>query len=181
MSRQSVIDNWYTDMTCKKTLLVYSAGFHFEQAAETIKTLFPETELTAAVPPSMIDRARLCPAVDRVIPTARERYSPLRHPIAIIGYVRNLRREQYDLAVAMFRSKKLGFLLYCTRSRNQAVASAAGELDPWNVGLIRAAAAVPIAAARRLGGLAVYGVIRLIVGLWQAATFLRPPTKPTAR
>lgn len=170
MSRKSVVDNQWARSGCERILLIYSAGFHFEKAAQTIKRLFPEAELTAATPPSMEERARHCDAIDRVLLTELERYSPVRNAGTVIRHVRKLRRDRYDMAVVMFRSMKLGVLLYCMRAAVTAVADVAGGLHPWHVGPVRATISVPAAAIRRLSGLAVYYTIRTIVGVWNAFT-----------
>lgn len=181
MSRLSVIDNKWAEAGCNSILLIYSAGFHFEKAAQTIKDLFPESKLTAAVPPSMEKRAQLCTAIDNVQLTGHERYSPVRNVTAVIRHVRDLRKNKYDIAVVMFRSMKLGGLLYCMRAQITAVADVDGALHQWHVGPVRAAMAVPAAALRRLAGLTAYYAIRTIITLWNTLAFFRNHDRPNHR
>jgi hypothetical protein len=167
MSRKLLISDPWDGQQFDAVLLMYSVGFHFERAAALIKSRFPAATLTAAVPPSMTSRARACQHIDRVLEVERERYSPLRDAGAIVRLVKLLRRDEYGIAVAMFRSIKLGLLLYCTRTRATAVADAAGTLYPWRVGVVSGTVAVVKTVIRRVVGTVAYAVIRLIARLWR--------------
>jgi len=167
MSRELLIRDPWSDQECTSALLVYSLGFHFERAARLIKSRFPAATLTAAVPPSMADRARNCEDIDAVVVIEREKYRPLRDAGAIVRLVRLLRRDTYDIAVVMFRSIRLGVLLYCLRARLTAVAEISGELRPWRVGPVRAIAAIAMTSAKYIVGTAAYGAIRLMLRLWR--------------
>jgi hypothetical protein len=170
MSRSSVVDNWISDTQCRRVLLIYSAGFHFERAARAIKDAAPASELTAAVPPSMEERARTCEDVDKVLLTEREGYGGIGGLRHALRHVLALRRDRYDMAVVMFRSMKLAVVLYCMRAGVTALADASGGLERWHVSPVRALAAVPVWFLKRILGCAVYGTIRLIVGLWRAVS-----------
>ncbi len=167
MSRKLLISDPWSDRQYDNILLIHSVGFHFERAAALIKFRFPAATLTAAVPPSMAERARTCQHIDQVVVVERERYQPVRDAGAIVRLVKLLRRHEYGIAVAMFRSVKLGLLLYCLRTRTTAVADAAGMLYPWRVGAVSGAVALVKAAIRRVVGTVAYAVIRLIARLWR--------------
>ena len=167
MSRRLLISDPWDGQQFDSILLIYSVGFHFERAAALIKSRFPAATLTAAVPSSMLDRARTCQHIDRVVEVERERYGSARDAGAIVRLVKVLRRDEYGIAVAMFRSVKLGLLLYCTRARMTAVADAAGTLYPWRVGAVSGALTVVKAVIRRVVGTVAYILIRLIARLWR--------------
>ena len=167
MSRKLLISDPWSDRQYDSILLIHSVGFHFERAARLIKSRFPTATLTAAVPPSMVERARECPHIDRVVAVERERYHPVRDTAGILRLVKLLRRDEYGIAIAMFRSVKLGLLLYCLRARATAVADVSGTLYPWRVGPVRGAVATVKAVIRRVVGTVAYAVIRLIARLWR--------------
>ncbi len=167
MSRELLISDPWSGEQCNTALLVYSAGFHFERAARLVKSRFSGATLAAAVPPSMAERARACPHVDKVIVVECERYRPVRDAAAILRMVKLLRRDRYDLAVVMFRSVKLGVLLYCLRARLTAVADMSEQLYPWRVGPLRAIAACVMTIVKRTVGTIAYTLIRLTVRLWR--------------
>jgi len=167
MSRQLLISDPWSNRQYDSILLIHSVGFHFERAAGLIKSRFPAATLTAAVPPSMAERAQTCQHVDRVVLVERERYRPVRDAAAIVRLTKLLRRDEYGIAVAMFRSAKLGLLLYCMRARATAVADVSGTLYPWRVGPVSGTIALVKAVIRRLIGTIAYAGIRLIARLWR--------------
>jgi len=170
MSRKLLISDPWGDQQYDSILLIHSVGFHFERAAGLIKSRFPAATLTAAVPPSIAERAQTCQHIDRVVVVERERYHPIRDAAATIRLTKLLRRDKYAMAVAMFRSSKLGLLLYCLRARATAVADVSGTLYPWRVGPVSGTVACVKAVVRRLIGMTVYTIIRLIARLWRLTT-----------
>jgi len=167
MSRELLISDPWRDKRYSSILLVYSIGFHFEDTARLIKATFPEAKLTAAVPPSVAERARACPAIDEIVLVDKEKYRPVRDAVAIVKLVMRLRSVRYDLAVSMFRSVKLGLLLYSLRAGTTAVAEISGNLFPWRVGPLRGAANALMTAVKCAVGSVIYVIVRLTLRVWR--------------
>lgn len=90
----------------KRVCVFYSLGIEFDQIVKSIRNAYPDAHLTALVPSVYTDPAAVAPHVDEAKRTKHASY-PTTRPWRIIGLIREIRRERFDVFVVIFFSFKL--------------------------------------------------------------------------
>ena len=100
----------------ERVCVFYSVGQEYDSILRSIRSQFPNAELTALVPSAYLDTDAIAPLVDKVIRTRYTRYA-LHQPWRTFDLVNELRAADYDRFIVIFDSVKLRILAAMSHAR----------------------------------------------------------------
>lgn len=103
---------------------------HALPAADLLRKSFPDASISWLVNEEFRELARLCPAVNDVIAFRRKRWGRVRHAAELLGFLRELRRRRFDVAVDLQGLFRSGLMAFASGARRRIGFAAAREGAP---------------------------------------------------